>query len=78
MFAAMGLSAVYPVIHGVLLYGIERMDAISGMRWTVLQGILYLTGAALYAVSLTHKRCVKANLIVPAGTTSGKTMAWKL
>ena len=53
MFAAMGLSAVFPVVHGVLIYGAAKMDALSGMRWTILQGVLYLTGAALYAVSTT-------------------------
>lgn len=52
MFAAMGLSAVVPVIHGVQLYGVARMESMMGLRWVLLQGILYLVGAATYAVSL--------------------------
>jgi len=47
----MGLSAVIPVIHGLSLYGVERMESLMGLRWAVLEGLLYLTGAALYAVS---------------------------
>jgi len=51
MFACMGLSAVIPVIHGLSLYGVERMESLMGLRWAVLEGLLYLTGAGLYAVS---------------------------
>ena len=53
MFAAMGLSAVVPVVHGVYLYGFEQMISLIGLPWLVLQGVLYLVGAVLYAVSLT-------------------------
>ena len=46
----MGLSAVVPVIHGLKLYGLERMIDLIGLPWLSLQGILYLAGAAIYAV----------------------------
>lgn len=51
MFVAMGLSAVVPVLHGVKLYGIAQMERQIGLSWLVSQGVLYLTGAAIYAVS---------------------------
>lgn len=51
MFAAMGLSAAFPVLHGLHLYGVERMVLGIGLPWMLLQGALYLAGAALYAVS---------------------------
>lgn len=51
MFLAMGLSAVMPMVHGVLLFGIGGMDERIGLGWVVLQGVLYVAGAALYAVS---------------------------
>lgn len=50
MFAAMGLSAVIPVIHGLNLYGLDRMINLMGLPWLILQGVLYLAGAATYAV----------------------------
>lgn len=50
MFVAMGLSAVFPVLHGLRIYGASRMDKQIGLRWLVLQGFLYILGAGLYAV----------------------------
>ncbi len=51
IFVLMGLSAVFPVVHGVRLYGILQMRAQMGLSWVVLQGFLYILGASLYAVS---------------------------
>lgn len=51
MFAGMGLCALFPVLHGLKLYGYTRMGQQIGLTWLVLQGLLYLTGALLYAVS---------------------------
>jgi predicted membrane channel-forming protein YqfA (hemolysin III family) len=52
MFVLMGLSAVFPVLHGLELYGIEQMQGRIGLTWLVLQGFLYILGAGLYAVSI--------------------------
>lgn len=46
----MGLSAVFPVVHGVWLYGVAQMNGRIGLPWLVLQGALYIIGAGLYAV----------------------------
>ena len=51
MFVAMGLSAIFPVIHGLVLYGVASMERRIGLSWLVLQGSLYIVGAGLYAVS---------------------------
>jgi len=53
MFVLMGLSALFPVFHGVELYGIQDMRSRIGLTWLVLQGFLYILGAGLYAVSST-------------------------
>jgi len=45
----MGLSAVFPVIHGLELYGVDEMRDRMGLTWVVLQGALYILGAGLYA-----------------------------
>ncbi|GAM88022.1 hypothetical protein ANO11243_060510 [Dothideomycetidae sp. 11243] len=49
MFVAMGLSAVFPVVHGVAIYGRAQLEKQMGLSWVVLQGALYVLGAALYA-----------------------------
>lgn len=55
MFALMGLSAVFPVIHGIRLYGVEHMRKSVGLDWVVLQGVLYLLGAGIYAARVPEK-----------------------
>ena len=52
MFVALGLSAIFPVLHGLKLYGFQRMCQQMGLLWVVLQGALYIIGAGLYAVSI--------------------------
>jgi predicted membrane channel-forming protein YqfA (hemolysin III family) len=47
----MGLSAIFPVLHGLELHGIDEMQDRIGLTWLVLQGFLYILGAGLYAVS---------------------------
>jgi adiponectin receptor len=51
MFVALGLSAVFPVLHGLRLYGFQQMCRQMGLLWVVLQGSLYIIGAGIYAVS---------------------------
>lgn len=51
MFVGMGLSAVFPVLHGLSLYGASRLEETMGLSWVVLQGVLYVLGAGIYAVS---------------------------
>jgi adiponectin receptor len=52
MFVSMGLSAIFPVLHGLLRYGASQMRKQIGLSWLVLQGVLYILGAGIYAVSL--------------------------
>ncbi|KHJ33493.1 putative mpr-like gpcr protein [Erysiphe necator] len=49
MFIAMGLSAIFPVIHGLKLYGLQGMQSRMGLKELVLEGIFYILGACLYA-----------------------------
>ncbi|KAF4550947.1 hemolysin-III-like protein 2 [Elsinoe fawcettii] len=40
MFVFMGISAVLPVGHGVVLYGVEGLERRMGLSWVVRQGVL--------------------------------------
>ena len=55
MFVALGLSAVFPVLHGLYLYGIDQMQMQIGLNWVVLQGALYIIGAGIYAARIPEK-----------------------
>ncbi|TIA30256.1 HlyIII-domain-containing protein [Aureobasidium pullulans] len=55
MFVAMGLSAVIPVLHGISLFGVEQLQRQMGLSWLVLQGVLYVSGAAIYAARVPER-----------------------
>ena len=50
MFVGFGLSAIFPVLHGVYIHGLEQMRYSIGLDWVLLQGFLYVLGAVIYAV----------------------------
>ena len=54
MFIGMGVSAVFPVLDGLRMFGVSKLQEQIGLTWLVLQGFLYILGAMLYAVSLLH------------------------
>ncbi|KAL1986249.1 hypothetical protein VTN96DRAFT_6617 [Rasamsonia emersonii] len=55
MFVSMGLSAVFPVAHGLMLYGVEQMMRQIGLGWLLLQGFLYILGAVIYAARVPER-----------------------
>ena len=55
MFVLMGLSAVFPVLHGLQIYGVEQMRMTISLDWVVLQGVLYIVGAAIYAARFPER-----------------------
>ncbi|KAG0303698.1 hypothetical protein BGZ98_006395 [Dissophora globulifera] len=48
MFLAMGLSAVFPVIHGIILYGLDLAHRAISLNYMVVMGSSYVFGALLY------------------------------
>lgn len=55
MFVGMGLSAVFPVLHGLGVFGFDRMRGQIGLSWLLLQGFLYVLGAGLYAARVPER-----------------------
>ena len=55
MFVLMGLSSVVPVLHGIKLYGVQHLRQSIGLDWVVMQGVLYIVGAGLYAARIPEK-----------------------
>ena len=49
MFVGMGSSGIIPVLHGLKFYDLAELDRRMGLRWVLLQGLLYIIGAGLYA-----------------------------
>ncbi|KMP07813.1 adiponectin receptor protein 1 [Coccidioides immitis RMSCC 2394] len=55
MFVSMGLSAVFPLVHGVAVFGFAQMRWQIGLWWLLLQGFLYILGAAIYAMRVPER-----------------------
>ena len=53
LFVAVGASAIIPMLHGVQKYGLAQLERQIGLSYVVGQGILYIVGAAIYAVRIT-------------------------
>jgi adiponectin receptor len=49
LFVAMGLSAILPVFHGLLVLGYAELRHRIALHWLASQGALYIFGAGLYA-----------------------------
>ncbi|EPT02308.1 hypothetical protein FOMPIDRAFT_1029386 [Fomitopsis schrenkii] len=49
VFIALGLSAIFPVVHGLLTHGLRKLLYEMGFGWLVASGALYISGALLYA-----------------------------
>jgi predicted membrane channel-forming protein YqfA (hemolysin III family) len=62
MFISLGLSALFPVVHGVLKFGIRQMNKQIGLFWVVLQGLFYIVGACIYAVS--QEKCLTSQILI--------------
>jgi adiponectin receptor len=45
----MGLSAIVPIVHGLLVFGKGHLNRTISLNWLVAQGLVYIMGAIIYA-----------------------------
>ncbi|PAV91692.1 hypothetical protein WR25_23159 isoform E [Diploscapter pachys] len=55
VFVAMGLSAIVPAIHLVLVDGLDYMVGKCALLWMLLMGALYIGGATIYATRVPER-----------------------
>ncbi|KAF2145170.1 uncharacterized protein K452DRAFT_222144 [Aplosporella prunicola CBS 121167] len=55
MFVGLGLSAVFPVMSGLKLYGLHALNERIALSWLVVHGALYIIGAAIYAARVPER-----------------------
>lgn len=56
IFVGLGLSAVFPVVHAMLIYHHTVLQKHMGLYWLLLSGGLYIFGAYLYAIRFPEKK----------------------
>ncbi|KAL6910122.1 mPR-like GPCR protein [Trichoderma evansii] len=55
MFISLGLSGIIPICHGLLKFGYQALEDRMSLSWVVLQGLLYIFGAVLYAARFPER-----------------------
>lgn len=50
MYAALGLSVVVSIIHGVIIHGWKEQSRRMSLYWMLFMALLNLVGASLYAM----------------------------
>ncbi|KAF7191935.1 ADIPOR-like receptor SPBC12C2.09c [Pseudocercospora fuligena] len=55
MFVMMGLSAVFPVLHGLSIHGWAEVERRIALSWLITQGLLYIIGAMIYAARIPER-----------------------
>lgn len=51
----MGLSAVFPILHGWYLFGFAEINRKIGLSWMIAEGVAYIGGAVLYACRVPER-----------------------
>lgn len=57
IFVAYGLSGVLPIVAGSIVFGYSETNMRAGTTWLYTEAILYITGAAIYALRVPEKYC---------------------
>ena len=55
VFLTFGCSGVVPAIHFIAAYGIELAHQQASVGWMALMGVLYITGAVIYATRVPER-----------------------
>jgi adiponectin receptor len=53
---AMGLTGIAPMTHAALTFGISQANRQMGWYWYIGEGLWYVGGAIIYAVSLKMQK----------------------
>ncbi|CAG8800364.1 16182_t:CDS:2, partial [Gigaspora margarita] len=48
LFVSMGLSAIIPLAHALIIYGFELSVNVISLKWIIMMGVFYLAGALIY------------------------------
>src|SRR5262249_42261385 len=54
-FIGLGLLSIIPILHGIYIYGFVTMDKMMGLRWTFLQGGLYILGCVIFVCQVPER-----------------------
>lgn len=59
LFVAIGWSGAFPMTHAAQVFGIEQAHKQMGWWYFIAEGLSYISGAIIYAVSILKPSCLK-------------------
>lgn len=65
VFVSLGCSGIIPCVHILIAHGITVALKQASLGWLILMGVLYITGAILYATRIPERFFPgKCNIVV--------------
>jgi len=55
LFLALGCSGIIPIVHMMVIYGIQRGSQQGAVGWLIVMGLCYIIGAILYALRVPER-----------------------
>jgi len=55
VFLALGCSGIIPIVHMMIIYGIQRGSQQGAVGWLIVMGLSYIIGAILYALRVPER-----------------------
>ncbi|CAG8816858.1 36649_t:CDS:2, partial [Gigaspora margarita] len=55
LFISMGLSAIIPLAHALIIYGIELCVNVISLNWVIVMGVFYIIGALIYGARIPER-----------------------
>ncbi|KAF0474621.1 putative hemolysin-III channel protein Izh2 [Gigaspora margarita] len=55
LFVSMGLSAIIPLAHALIIYGFELSVNVISLKWIIMMGVFYLAGALIYGSRIPER-----------------------
>jgi len=55
VFLALGCSGIIPIIHMMIIYGVQRGSQQGAVGWLIVMGLSYIIGAILYALRVPER-----------------------
>jgi adiponectin receptor len=81
-FVALGLSGFIPIVHGLRIYGLDRMWRASGLPYYLLEGGILGAGALCYAMRFPESTAALVGVVAGAGADGDgdgdeRAVGWK-
>ncbi|KAF2241533.1 putative hemolysin-III channel protein Izh2 [Trematosphaeria pertusa] len=55
LFVSLGLLSIFPILHGIYIYGFGELERMMGLRWSAVQGFFYILGCVIFSTCVPER-----------------------